>query len=194
MGIWMKQQVRILAFDDGPFKFSDETVPLVGALVRLPNYVEAVMADTITVDGSDADDAIARLVARSRYREQVRLVMLDGAAMGGFNVVDIDRLRVETGLPFATVTRDKPDMKGVRAALRKHFPDWRARHEVLSRREPRKLDTGHNPIYVDCAGIGFEDASELVRRSIVRGAIPEPLRIAHLIATAMAKGESRGRA
>ena len=190
----MKSQVRVLAFDDGPFKFTDKKAPLVGVLTRLPNYMEAVIVGSITVDGTDANDAIAKLVQASRYKEQITLILFDGAAVGGFNVIDIDRLCVETRIPCATVTRDKPDMRAVEKALRENFDDWKDRLAVLKRRKPRKVDTGHNPIYVDCAGIEFDDAVQLIKKSLVRGAIPEPLRVAHLIATAMARGESRGRA
>ena len=190
----MKSQVRVLAFDDGPFKFSDKHTHLVGALVRLPNYVEAVLVGKAEVDCSDACAVIARLIQGSRYREQIKAVMLDGAAVGGFNVVDIDALSQETGIPVVTVTRDKPDMKAVKSALKKNFDDWEDRYGILSRRKLRKLDTGHNPIYYDCAGMKPSEAEQLIKKSIVRGAIPEPLRIAHIIATALARGESRGRA
>lgn len=190
----MKSQLRVLAFDDGPFSFTDEKVALVGVLVRLPSYVEAVMVGEVEVDGTDANDVIAKLIQDSRYKGQPKLVMLDGAAVGGFNVVDIDRLSARTGLAYATVTRDRPDMGAVEIALKNNFPDWEQRLAVLERRGPREVDTGHKPVYVDCAGIGFDGAVQIIKKTIVRGAIPEPLRIAHLIATAMAKGESRGRA
>ena len=39
-----------------------------------------------------------------------------------------------------------------------------------------------------------ETAKEVIRLSSTRGCIPEPLRVAHLLATAFVKGESYGRA
>ena len=162
--------------------------------MRLPGYIEAVMASKVEVDGSDAGEVIVKLIQASRYKMQIKSIMLGGAAMGGFNVIDIDALSQETGKPVVTVTRDRPDMKAVKSALNKNFDDWETRYEILSRRKLRKLDTGHNPVYYDCAGMKFSEAEELIKKSIVRGAIPEPLRMAHLIATAFARGESRGRA
>ncbi|HHH78030.1 MAG TPA: DUF99 family protein, partial [Thermoplasmatales archaeon] len=44
--------------------------------------------------------------------------------------------------------------------------------------------------YVKCWGISFEDAEDAIKYSIVRGAVPEPLRVAHLIASGMKTGES----
>ena len=92
----MKTQVRVLGIDDAPFSFSDGKVPIVGVVVRLPGYVEGVMISQVAVDGDDADQAITDMLLGSRYREQIRMVMIDGTALGGFNVVDIDRLSNES--------------------------------------------------------------------------------------------------
>ncbi len=190
----VKPHVRVLGIDDGPFSFGDARAPLVGAVVRLPNYVEGLMVRSVGVDGTDANDRIVEMLASSRYRDGLKLAMLDGAALGGFNVVDIGELAERTGVPFATVTRDPPDMAKIEKALKANFDDWKERLAVLKRHKLRELDTGHKPLFAACAGIDFAEASEIIRASVVRGALPEPLRIAHLIAAAFAKGESRGRA
>jgi hypothetical protein len=190
----MKPHVRVLGIDDGPFTFGDARAPLVGAALRLPNYLEGVMARSVAVDGTDATDAIAGMLAKSRYREGLKLALVDGAAVGGFNVVDIGVLAERTGLPFATVAREMPDMAGIEKALRRNFDDWKGRLAILRRHRLRVLDTGCTPLWVACAGIDFGDAGEIIKSSIVRGALPEPLRVAHIVAAAIAKGESRGRA
>jgi hypothetical protein len=190
----MKAHVRVLGIDDGPFSFGDRRAPLVGAVVRLPSYVEGVMARTVAVDGEDANDEIAGMLATSRYRDGLKLAIVDGAAVGGFNVVDIGELAERTGVPFATVTRDKPNMGKIEKALRANFDDWKGRLATLKKHKLRELDTGHRPLLAACAGIEFGEASEIIRASVVRGALPEPLRVAHLVASAIAKGESRGRA
>jgi hypothetical protein len=47
---------------------------------------------------------------------------------------------------------------------------------------------------VQRAGIGLARTEELIRRTARHGALPEPLRTAHLIAGGIATGESRHRA
>ena len=47
-------------------------------------------------------------------------------------------------------------------------------------------------IFVSIAGATIGEAGELLRGSTVLGAMPEPIRLAHLIATAKVKGESKG--
>jgi len=190
----LKPHVRVLGIDDSPFQFGDDRALVVGVVIRLPSYLEGVMRTWCQVDGDDADDAIVEMLDRSRFQEQIKLAMIDGVALGGFNVVDISSLNQRTGVPFATVTRDLPDMNGMEAALRKNFSDWERRVAVIRRHDLRMVSTGHKPLHVAQTGISDDEVDELLRGSTVRGALPEPLRIAHLIATAMETGESRGRA
>lgn len=189
----MKDQLRVLGIDDSPFRFGDRRSLVVGALVRVPSYLEAVMRTDVEVDGCDSTDRLAELVLGSRYAEQIALVIVDGIALAGFNVIDMESLHERTGLPVATVTRDEPDMAGIEAALRKHFSDWERRMSLVTRFPLRPLDTGHKPLHAAVLGMGWADFVQLVRATTVRGAVPEPVRIAHLVSAAMVKGESRGR-
>lgn len=190
----MKPEVRVLGVDDGPFTWQDREADVVGVLMRGGSYVEAVLRTRVTVDGWDATERLAELLERSRYREQVQCLMLDGVCLGGFNVVDLDALHARFGWPVLTVTRDPPDKEAIEAALRKHFPDAEARLALLQRHPLERVATAHNPVWVKHVGMPLADAAELVRRTTVRGALPEPLRLAHLIAAALRNGESRGRA
>ena len=190
----MKAQSRILGVDDAPFKFTDEYVPVVGVVVRAPNYVEGVLTARVHVDGTDATDVLATAISHSRYRKGLALVLLDGAALGGFNVVDIDALHGATGVPVATVTRDRPDFEAMERVLRRKFEDWARRLEILRRRELIRVETAHRPLYATVAGLPPRDLKEAVHRCTIRGALPEPVRVAHLIATAIVKGESKGNA
>jgi endonuclease V-like protein UPF0215 family len=49
-------------------------------------------------------------------------------------------------------------------------------------------------VYVQCAGLSAEQAREVIERYAINGALPEPLRVAHLIAGGIVLGESRHRA
>lgn len=189
----MKPQVRILGIDDSPFKFGEGRALVVGALVRAPNYLEAVMQTTVGVDGTDSTDQIVGMVSKSRYEEQVKVIMIDGIALGGFNIVDIESLHRRTRIPVLTVTRDRPDMAEIESALRKHFKDWERRLSLMARFDLRQVKTAHKPLFACGVGLGWGEFEELVALSTVRGVVPEPIRIAHLISSAMVKGESRGR-
>jgi len=189
----MKQQIRILGIDDSPFKFRDEKALVVGALVRAPNYLEGLMRTEVTVDGSDATERLVEMISGSRYADQVKVVMVDGIALAGFNVIDVEKLHSSLSVPIVTVTRDRPDLEKMKAALKKHFGDWRRRYELMTRLELVEVGTEHKPVFACGLGLERSELQTIVRMSTVRGAIPEPLRIAHLVSTAMVRGESHGR-
>jgi endonuclease V-like protein UPF0215 family len=189
----MKQQLRVLGIDDSPFKFKDERALVVGALVRVPNYLEGVLTTDVAVDGDDATSRIAEMISGSRYCEQIKAVMLDGIAVAGFNVIDIENLSKSLEIPVITVTRDRPDMEKMRSALEKHFPDWERRYGLITKIGLRRLSTAHKPLFACGVGLSWSELKELVVLSTVRGAIPEPLRMAHVIAAGAVRGESYGR-
>ncbi|TLZ52301.1 MAG: DUF99 family protein [Methanobacteriota archaeon] len=190
----MKEQARYLGIDDAPFVFGDAETEVVGMVVRAPNYVEGALMTRVAVDGRDATARLAAMIGRSRFRDNLALVLLDGAALGGFNVVDIGALHDETGVPVATVTRDEPDSAAIEKALRARFPDAEDRLAVLRRQSLTKVATAYKPLYVSCAGMGPREVAEAIEKCTVRGALPEPIRIAHIVATAVKRGESHGRA
>ena len=82
----------------------------------------------------------------------------------------------------------------IKRALQKNFVDWSHRWQVLQKGELYTVETRHNPIYVKCAGITIEEAKEIIKLSTIRGTIPEPIRVAHLIASGITRGESYGKA
>ncbi|MBI0584327.1 MAG: DUF99 family protein [Methanomassiliicoccus sp.] len=189
-----KRQIRVLGIDDSPFTFQSKRALVVGVVARLPMYIEGIMRTEVDVDGSDANDAVLAMLERSRYLEQLRLIMFDGIAVAGFNVIDIDRLHRATGIPCATVTRSMPDMDRMEKALRAHFPDWRERMAVISRNPLYMVGPRRRPLFAAVRGMDIELFEEMLAECTVQGRLPEPLRIAHLISSAMVLGESHGRA
>jgi endonuclease V-like protein UPF0215 family len=188
----VKQGGRILGIDDAPFTFDEEKVTVIGALVRPPCYLEAVMRAECQIDGTDSTDVLISMIERSRYREQIRAVMLDGVALGGFNVVDIAQLSSAIGSSVLTITRDEPDLEAMEAALRKHHADWERKLAAIKNAPPFRIDLPEASSWISCSGCTSAEAEEIVRLAIVRGGVPEPVRMAHLIATAYRKGESKG--
>ncbi len=191
--IQMKQQVRALGIDDSPFKFGGGKALVVGALVRVPDYIEAVMKTEVTIDGLDSTKKLREMVSGSRYRDQIKVIIIDGIALAGFNIVDMDALNSALGIPVLAITRDEPDLEKMRSALSKHFNDSAERFALVTKHPLRRISTGHNPLYASGVGLEWREFEELVKLSTVKGVVPEPVRIAHLIGTAMAAGESYGR-
>src|SRR5256886_10898451 len=109
----MKAKSRFLGIDDAPFHFSDESVPVVGVVVQAPAYIEGVLTTMAQVDGHDATDRIAAMVAGSRYRAGLAMILIDGTAVGGVNVIGGDPLPEKVDRPHVTRTRREPDFAAI---------------------------------------------------------------------------------
>ncbi len=189
----MKTKIRALGIDDAPFKFTDKYVLIVGNIVRAPNYLEGIISTHVEVDGIDATKKIYDMINDSRFGEQVKVIFTDGTAVAGFNMLDLRVLFEKTGIPVISVSRDKPDIKAIKNALMKHFDRWEPRLEVLNKGEIHEVKTEHLPIYIQCEGIDLDEAKRFLKLFTIRGRLPEPIRISHIVASGIVRGESRGK-
>jgi len=190
----VKPEIRVLGIDDSAL--INEKIMIVGTVFRGGDWMDGVLRSEITRDGRDATGVISRMAKESKHYGQLRVIMLDGVTYGGFNVVDIVKLHEETGIPVIVIMRSYPDFDKIRAAL-KHFPDGEERWEIIEKAgkiEKVVTKDRENPVYIQKKGIGIKSAEKIVRLTSIRSNIPEPLRVAHLIATGIILGESRGKA
>ena len=188
----IKPEIRILAIDDSALV--SERIMIVGVVFRGGEWMDGVLRSEITRDGMDATDVIAEMVTGTRHYQQIRVIMLDGVTYGGFNVVDITELQRRTGLPVIVVMRAEPDMARIWDAMQ-NLPDADRRWQsILNAGRIHEIDVHEGSLHIQCAGIEIADARKIVQLATTHSHIPEPLRIAHLIATGIVCGESRGRA
>lgn len=174
-----------MGVDDGAFARSDRDAPIAAVVVSAPTYVEAIRTGRVRVDGTDGTSRVARLVRALGPLDGIRALLLDGAVLGGFNVLDLDILYRRLGLPVVALTRRPPEFDRIHAALKKWFPQDRGRRwRRLTAHRLFRVPTPGRPIWATAVGCPRADAIRLVRRTTVRGYWPEPLRLAHLVASA----------
>ncbi|HEV2428312.1 MAG TPA: DUF99 family protein [Thermoplasmata archaeon] len=182
-----KRHLKVIGVDDGSFTRRHRFAPLVAVAVTVPGLVEGILTTRVRVDGTDATDRLIGLLKDSPHLDGCRAILLDGVTVGGFNPLDLDRLAERLRRPVVSVTRHAPEFPAIRSALAKYFPrDARRRFAVLTRRRPFRLATAGNPIWIAVAGARRGEATALVRRTTLVGHWPEPLRLARLIARALA--------
>ncbi len=182
----VKRHLRALGVDDAPFERGQGECPLVGVLVRAPSYVEGFVLGRVEVDGTDATREIARM-ANSRIGRVANVIMVNGVAVAGLNVVDLRGLHELTGRPVVSVSKNRPRRELFLRALRK-LPDWESRWRLVEGLETAVVEG----LFVHPVGLGADDLREVLRNFQFRGKYPEPLRIAHLLARALVMGESKG--
>lgn len=184
----IKTEIRVLGIDDGYFvPHSTGTAAVVGVVYRGVHWFEGVMHTTINIDGLDATEKISAMIKNSIYYGEIRVVLLDGITFGGFNVIDITKLSQLIELPVISVVRDKPNFKEIKSALR-NLQDYEKRWRAMKcAGDLFAVETrvGENPVYVQIAGISREDAEKILKLLSARSIVPEPLRVAHLIASGL---------
>ncbi|MBW2973194.1 DUF99 family protein [Candidatus Woesearchaeota archaeon] len=179
-----------MGIDDGPFnKFKDKEVLIVGTLFRGGNFIDGVMSTKAKVDGTDSTDKIAKMINKSKFKPQLRAIFLNGIAVGGFNVIDIKKLNKKTKVPIVVVIRSFPDFKKIFKAL-DNLKMKKQKKIIEDLPKPTKV----GKIYIQHIGISLKDAKEMLKLTCTHSFIPEPIRVAHLIAAGVIKGESKGRA
>ena len=120
---------------------------------------------------------------QSLRRDDINLLLLNGCVISWYNVVDLQRVHEETRLPLICVTYE--ESPGLERYFRELFPqDWKYRVSIYHKnggRTPLKLKTGHT-VYVRFLGMSCEVAEGALNKFTLQGAVPEPLRIARLLA------------
>lgn len=179
----MKPGVRALGIAESFRKRGKRSV-LAGVVLRSDGPVDGVALESITVGGMDATDGVLRLY-RALRRDDIPLVFLGGCVISWFNIVDLERVHRGTGLPLVCVTYG--ESPGLEGHLRDLFPeDGEARvalYRGLGRRERIRLATGHD-IYARILGLPRKEAQQWLDRFTLHGKVPEPVRVARLVARA----------
>ncbi|MCX6710255.1 MAG: DUF99 family protein [Candidatus Woesearchaeota archaeon] len=196
----MKPESRILGVDDSPFdKFGKKrNVLIVGTLYRGGNFLDGVVSTQAEIDGADGTKKIGNMITGTKFFPQIRAVFLKGIAVAGFNVIDINELSKKTGIPVIVVMRKYPDIPGIKKAL-SNLKDRGKRFALI--RKAGKISRAkvfyrgkENTLFLQIAGTTLKDAQSFLKISCTHSIIPEPLRTAHIIASGIVLGESRGRA
>jgi endonuclease V-like protein UPF0215 family len=182
--------LRAVGIDDAPFhRRRGARVRLVGAVCAGTRFEGLVTGETRR-DGWSATESVARMLTGGKFLPQIHVVLLDGIAVGGFNVVDLERLAALLARPCVAVMRRPPDLAAIERALRL-LPRAEERLSVL-----RKAGPVHErpPFYFQVRGAEPGAVGDALARLTDRGHVPEPLRLAHLIGAAIVRGESGRRA
>jgi len=182
--------IRAIGFDDAPFaRRAGAVVPVAGVICAGTRF-EGLVWGRVRRDGRSATDELCRLLLGGKFLPQLHLVLLDGIALGGFNVVDLAALHDRLGRPCVAVMRRQPDLAAVERAVR-HLPGAEQRLAAMRRAGPVHVRGG---FVFQARGVEPDVAADALARLTDKGLVPEALRLAHLIGAAVVKGESGRRA
>jgi len=186
----IKKEVRIIAWDDCRFSFAQKSVQLVGVVFRGGDFLDGLLSTKIEKDGTDTTEKIAHSVLVSRHYDQLSYIMLDGITFGGLNVVDIKELYEKTKLPVIVIQRKMPNKKEFLKAM-KNLSDFSVRKKAVA--SAGKFHKYSESLCYQKAGLSIKECENILKITCIRSVVPEPMRIAHLIASGLSR-ELHGRA
>lgn len=184
------KQIRVIGIDDAPFNKERGSIVNISGIVCSSTRFEGMLWGTVEKDGSDATNTLIDLITNSKFFSQLHAVLLDGIAFGGFNIVDLELLSRSLELPCLAVMRKQPNLAAIDNALQ-NFEDYERRKTLISKAgEVYESDN----FTFQTAGIDQINAAKLLHLVTDTGNVPEALRLAHLIGSAVKTGESSNRA
>jgi endonuclease V-like protein UPF0215 family len=175
----VKSGVRALGVAES---YRGDTSTLAGVVVRADRTVDGLEFDTCTVGGTDVTPTICSLFERLD-RDDIQYLFVAGIALAWYNIVDLDRLATETGLPVLSVSFE--DSEGLTAAIESEFEDSEAQSRLETyhaQPERRAVDLNGDTVYCRSLGLDDAEATEALRAFTPEGGRPEPLRVARLAA------------
>lgn len=182
----LNRVIRVIGFDDAPFiRHAGGTVAITGVVCAGTRF-EGMVWGHIEQDGWDATDVILKLLLGRKFLPQLHILLLDGIAFGGFNVVDLPRLSEQLKLPCVAVMRRMPNLASMQEAMHR-LPQPEKRLERLYR---AGTIHAHPPFFFQVCGACPTVTLSVLKHLTDCGNVPEALRLAHLIGAAVMKGES----
>lgn len=175
--------LRVVGVDDGAFSSSKKIGEraLLMAVLFKGSRIQAVRIGTIEVDGNDAATVLQALLRRLRYD----LILLSGISFAGFNLIDISKLARKLHKPIIAISREKPNNKAVKLALRGHFKDWKSRWSIVcaaGRLYSCKPLQSEPKLYFEVKGATPEYARRVITGTAFISRLPEPVRVARILA------------
>lgn len=185
-----KKEIRTIGIDDSPFKkFKKGNIIVIGTIFRGGAFLDGLLTTKVAIDGNNSTKKLIEMINRSKFKVQLRCILLNGIALAGFNVIDIQELNKKTKIPVIVVIRKYPDLKKIEETLKKL--NKQTKYKLIQKAGP--IERIGN-IYIQRIGITKKGAKEILNLTCTHSLIPEPIRAAHLIAGGVVTGESKGQA
>ncbi len=184
--MYIKKGVRILGIAESFYKEKGRSV-LVGIVQRGDLIIDGFSYAHATLGGMDATNAIIEIY-EDLDREDINYIMVSGAVISWYNVIDLNKVYWETDRPVISLTYEETE--GIIRYFIENFPrDWHYRlliHLKNGERRRIKLRNGYE-VYIRAVGMDEETAIRIVNMFTLEGKYPEPVRIARLIARRIAR-------
>jgi endonuclease V-like protein UPF0215 family len=180
-----KHGIRVLGVAES-FRPDQRWSVLAGVVMRGDLVIDGLVIGRASVGGDDATLSVASLYRRLR-RNDVNLVLVSGCILSLYNIIDVDGLARRIGLPLICLTYR--ETSGIEEAITHHFPAGADKkleaYGKLGERKRIRLNSGH-VVFARTSGLSDREATAVLNLFTLQGSLPEPVRVARLLARASA--------
>ncbi|MBS7622954.1 DUF99 family protein [Candidatus Bathyarchaeota archaeon] len=182
-----KRGIRALGVSESFIKSKSRRSILAGVVMRSDLIVDGFSFARTTVGGTDATASVVELYRRLDRRD-INIILLNGCVISWFNIISLGEVHRDTELPLICITYEESE--GLERYFTEYFRDEAEerirRYRENGEREELKLHTGKT-VFARYLGIERGDAARVLNRFTLQGSVPDPLRVARLLARRIAQ-------
>jgi endonuclease V-like protein UPF0215 family len=195
----MKTNIVVLGIDDSPH--SKEDLSKARSKDHPPKIVQLISVSCkgsqllyvghhpIEVDGIDATSAVIALFEDSPFKHEIKLILINSPTVGGFNIINPRQIFDRTKVPIVFLSENRPT-SNISEVYTKVFPDRLEQISTLQNLtilEELTVPIITNPkitgkVYYYIYGATNQEIKPVLLALGMHSALPEPLRLAHIIA------------
>jgi endonuclease V-like protein UPF0215 family len=162
----LKAETRVIGIDDGGTRRKRRVV--VGAILRGALWLDGVITSIVDIPTDSLGKILGDMVTASRFYKELRFAILHGSILRFAGPSFLTDFNSNTNMPtIAFVRRGQDKSFGFEAKGKTDIVDFR-----------------FHASSVHCIGLTEEDAQKVLRMTSLRAGMPEPIRVAGLIASA----------
>lgn len=179
-----KKGLRGLAIAES-FRSNSKKSILSGIVMRRDFVIDGFVFGSATLDGDDATDTILEMYHELK-RPDISYLLISGLIISLYNIIDIKKIYDSLKIPIIGVTYN--DSKGIENSIKFHFPNSYdnkiKNYSKLGKRKKIRLHTSSN-VFVRYEGCTIKQVHYLLNNLTLHGSIPEPIRVAQLLAKSL---------
>lgn len=181
-----KKAIRVLGIAES-FRETSKKSILAGVVMRGDFLIDGFSFSFVTLRGDDATDSLIKLYTQLN-RKDINVLMIGGVVISLYNIVEVSKVYESLKVPIIAITYNESE--GLEEHIIRNFPNNYQRkleaYKRLGKREKLILKT-NKEVFVRTEGIDLESCKALLNKFTLNGRIPEPVRVARLLARSLLK-------
>ena len=183
-----KKAIRVFALAES-FSETQKFSTMAGVVIRSDLIIDGLSLGKLTVSGSDAARTVLSMF-KKLHRNDINAILASGSVLSLYNVLDIEAVHSATKLPVVALSfnRSKSDLaENIRRRFSARIAEKKI-HLLQKLGDPfvLTLKSGYH-VFVRSAGANEAVCQRLLDKFTIQGAVPEPIRVARLVARSVAE-------